>query len=196
MMTQPLQSQLLVECAERFRTAITRAEALCARLTPDQANFKPDPKRWSVAECLEHLSTSMTAYLPHLQRAVERARAAGRTGSEPWGKGTFFGRFILNNMVKGPTHMKVKAPPPFRPEVRSTWDLAEVLQRFKQRTGTMLELLEQADGLDLGRIKQSTPMPMVKVTLAQSFEIHSRHNHRHLDQAQRVVEHADFPKSR
>jgi hypothetical protein len=193
MMTQPIQSQLLAECAERFRAAITRAETLCAGLSQAQANFKPEPKRWSVAECLEHLSTSMTSYLPHLQRAVERARAANRTGSEPWGKGTFFGRFILNNMVKGPTHMKVKAPPPFRPEVRSEWDLAEVLQRFKERTGEMLALLEQADGLDLGRIKQGTPMPMVKVTLAQSFEIHSRHNHRHLDQAQRVTEHDSFP---
>lgn len=192
-MNQQIQSQLLAECAERFRAAVTRAETLCAGMSQAQANFKPDPKRWSVAECLEHLSTSMNSYLPHLQRAVERARAANRTGSEPWGKGTFFGRFILNNMVKGPTHMKVKAPPPFRPEVRSDWDLAEVLQRFKERTGTMLSLLEQADGLDLGRIKQSTPMPMVKVTLAQSFEIHSRHNHRHLDQAQRVTEHASFP---
>ncbi len=192
-MNQQIQSQLLAECAERFRAAVTRAETLCAGLTQAQANFKPEPKRWSVAECLEHLNTSMNSYLPHLQRAVERARAANRTGSEPWGKGTFFGRFILNNMVKGPTHMKVKAPPPFRPEVRSDWDLAEVLQRFKERTGTMLSLLEQADGLDLGRIKQGTPMPMVKVTLAQSFEIHSRHNHRHLDQAQRVTEHASFP---
>lgn len=192
-MTQPIQSQLLAECAERFRAAITRADALCAGLTQAQANFKPEPKRWSVAECLEHLSTSMNSYLPHLQRAVERGRAANRTGSEPWGKGTFFGRFILNNMVKGPTHMKVKAPPPFRPEVRSSWDLAEVLQRFKAHTETMLSLLEQADGLDLGGIKQSTPMPLVKVTLAQSFEIHSRHNHRHLDQAQRVAEHASFP---
>ena len=38
--------------------------AVCAGLTESQFNWRPGPKRWSIAECLVHLNVAVTRTVP------------------------------------------------------------------------------------------------------------------------------------
>jgi len=63
--------------AERQRAAAfldeTREKLLRAtrNLSPAQLQYKPAPDRWSVAECLEHVTTVETAVLGNIQNAIK-----------------------------------------------------------------------------------------------------------------------------
>ena len=59
---------------------------------------------------------------------------------------------------------------------------------------TLLDLMEEADGLDLGRARVPNPaVPLLKVNLAEAFEIHSLHFPRHLEQARSVTQSTHYP---
>lgn len=90
-------------------------------------------------------------------------------------------------MRGGTAKMKVKAPGVFRPE-DGLHENAATLAAFLDAEKRMVGLLRRAAGLPLGRIKFGTPVSrFVRVSLAQAFEIHALHNHRHLEQAEQAV---------
>lgn len=178
----------------QYDSAIERVTAISAGLTDPQANFKPTPKAWSVAECMDHLNQSMGTYAGCMRPAIEKARARGRTGDAPYAAGTLIGRFILKTLKKGPSR-KVPAPGVFRPTA-SRFEPAAVRDKLVSVLKESGDLLRQADGLALGSIVFGTPVSsLVRVSLAQAFEIHAIHTHRHLDQMERVKTHPDFPKA-
>jgi hypothetical protein len=146
-----------------------------------------------VLECLKHLNQAVGTYAPHMTQALAKAAAKGKTGSEPYSKGTLIGRFILSSMRGGPAKMKVRAPRVFRPEGGSD-DKQTVLLTFNKLLDLLKSLAERSDGMPLGNIRFGTPAsPLIRVSLAQAFEIHALHYGRHLDQAERVINHEQFP---
>lgn len=174
-----------------LRRAVDRAERLAADLTPAEAAASPDPPRWSVNECLAHLTRTTTSYLDRMIPAIERARAKGWTGGEPYGDGPLvrgaIGRMILSAMRGGPAKLRVKAPRIFRPPPPETLVLDRVLADFRSATERLVGLLDESRGLPLGRIRFRTPVRMpFRVTAAQAFEILGLHDHRHLDQAEKA----------
>jgi len=68
--------------AERQRIAAyldeTRENLLrvTGKLSPSQLQYKPAPDRWSVAECLEHLTTVENLVLSNIQSALKDAAGA------------------------------------------------------------------------------------------------------------------------
>jgi hypothetical protein len=193
-MTATIQSEMLNTCAEQLREAIARMEALTDGLSDAQANFKPSPKKWSINECLDHVSTGNRLYAAKLERAIAKARAKGLSGGEPYGRGTLLGRFILGNLRQGSKARNVPAPGAFKPQ-RGGLKLAEVVEQFRKHAGRLAELAAEADGLPLGRLKFTTPAaPVGRVAASQVFEMMQHHTHRHLHQAERVKELENFPK--
>ena len=179
------ESTLLQACITAHREAVTRVIAISDNMTNDQANFRPGPKKWSVCECVEHLNQGLKAYVKSLGPAIEAARAAGKTGTEPYGRGTFAGRFIIKFLKKGPGK-RAPAPKVFRPD-SSRLDIKDVVANFRRNAEELSELADAADGLKLGHIKIATPVgKLIRVSLAQAFELHTLHTPRHLAQAERV----------
>jgi len=169
-----------------FESAVEGARRLAAEADADAANLKPGPDRWSANECIDHLERSMAEYLPLLRAAIERGRAKGKHGEEPFGRGTFVGRFLVKAMRRGRTK-RYPAPRAFRPAAGDL-DLPALVDAFVARAEEMIALLEDADGLALGRIRFATPVSrLLRVSAAQAFEIHALHNHRHLEQAEEAL---------
>lgn len=192
-MTETLKSELLAECANGYAEALAAFEKLVAGLSDVQANFKPAPKKWSINECIEHVNISNRLYAGKLGGALEKARAAGKTGGEPYGRGTLLGRFILNNLRQGANARKVPAPGAFKP-ISSTHELARLSEEFRQHITRLNELAAGAEGLPLGKMKFTTPVvPIGRVTAAQAFEMMFRHTQRHLAQAERVKTAEGYP---
>lgn len=175
----------LRECMQRFDECEQRVDALEAAVSNDDANRSPGPKRWSIAQCIEHLVVTAKLYETATEEAIRRAREAGNTGKAPYGRGTWVGRFILSALDKGRSK-RVGAPRMFQPSAESI-DFASSCARLRTSLDTYRAWIRDADGLALGSIKVATPISrFVKISLAQAFEIHSKHALRHMEQAEEV----------
>lgn len=193
-MPAAVQSETLRTCADQLREAVSRMKELTQGLSDAQANFKPAPKKWSINECLDHINIGNRLYAAKLEQYLQKARDKGLSGSEPYGRGTFLGRFILNNLRQGANARAVPAPGAFKPKA-SEHKLGELTEQFRAHATRLAELAEQSDGLPLGRIKFTTPAaPIGRVTASQAFEMMHLHTHRHLGQAERVKAAEGFPK--
>lgn len=191
MTTEALRSGKLEEWAAAFEAGRRRMHELSDGLSRDEINWKPAPDRWSVGQCLDHLRVSMKVYLDPMEPVVEEARSGGRTGGEPYGRGTFMGRVLLRALKK--PGKRYPAPPSFRPR-QSDLDPDDVRAGFEEQIGRMLAAVQRCRGLALGEIRMPWPaFPLVRLSLAQAFELQALHLHRHLDQAERVKEEAGFP---
>jgi hypothetical protein len=193
-----LQCPLLAGYDRAFAAATRRFEQLVAPLDAERAGWSPDPRTWSVAACLDHLNRSSTTYFEQLAPALDRAREAGLAGGAPYGRGTWVGRFLLGVLDPlRPRFKAVKAPKVFRPAVVDAIDFDAACEEFRAVQERWHAVLRQADGLPLGEVKLATPVSrLLKVTAHQAILIHVFHEPRHLGQAERVVQHREFPSDR
>ena len=190
-MPPTIESPLLRSAATTHEQAIEDLSRITDGLTDTQANWKPTPEAWSVAQCIDHLDRSLGTYLDRMAPAIERARREGKTGREPYGRGTLAGRMLIGFLSK--PSKKAPAPRVFQPGA-SQLEISEVAGAFREKATELVDLAAQADGLPLGRIRIATPISrLVRLSLAQAFEVHILHTPRHLAQAQRVMEHESFP---
>ena len=182
----------LAECARLLGRARADFEDLVVDMRPDQAAWRPAPKSWSVAENVDHLNVTARLYVDHMRPAIARARARGLEGSAPYGRGTFLGRQVLRVLEPG-AGRTFSAPRIFRPATERL-DFATVRNDFRAMQATLIDLIEDADGLALGRIRIANPaIPLLKLSLAQAFEIQSLHFPRHLAQARAVTRAEGYP---
>jgi hypothetical protein len=188
-----MESNLLATCIQRYVEADERARAMVGGLSNGQANWKPGPRIWSVAQCLEHLNKGAEMYVDRMGPVIKQARTDNRTGAEPYRKGPFTGHLMVAFLRKNPKRYRFKAPGNLQPGA-SDLDSKTLLERFLELNARLRELAEQADGLALGHIRYRSPVNrLVRVSLAQSFDLHAVHHHRHLDQVERITRNEAFP---
>ncbi|MFW6175870.1 MAG: DinB family protein, partial [Acidobacteriota bacterium] len=181
MTAQAHQGGQLDQWIQAYEAARDRAGELVGGLSHEQINFRPAPKAWSVAQCLDHLAVSIRVYLDPLEPIVERARAAGQSGGEPYGRGPFMGRFLIRSLKK--PGKRYPAPKSFRPR-GGELDAEAVRAELAGELRRLQNAAEQCKGLALGEIRMPWPaFRPVKLSLAQAFELQAIHLHRHLDQA-------------
>ena len=182
----------LEQTAASWQQGREDADALLAGLSPSQFNWKPDPKRWSVGECLEHLNVLNGAYLPLVREAM---RGNERQGDPPY-RYNLAGRLLINATTP---EVKRKLPTtgamnPSHGGDASNLDPSKVLATYHQHTGDYVAAIREAEGLDLGRIKVRSPfLPLVSFSLGAVFEALAGHNLRHIAQARRVTQEPGFP---
>lgn len=189
-----LKCDFLGKADRAFIASTERFERYIAGLDDEPANWSPRPGIWSVAACMEHLVKSSEIYFANIEAALNKGRAAGRTGGEPYGNGTFMGRFFLGVVNPDRAQFKaVKAPGLFLPRTGAI-DFGEMSERFRAVQKRWSGVLRAADGLALGRIRLATPLsPFIRMTAAQAIQLHAWHEPRHLEQAERLTGHPDFP---
>lgn len=175
------------------------AEELAAGLTPGQLRWRPEPERWSVGECLEHLVLTGEAYLEVLDETIEEGRRRGKLAEGPYRR-SLVGRFLAWTL-EPPPRLKVPTPEMIRPRSGAPDDGGgpgpnEPLPRFLALRARLGRRLEAADGLDLGQIRLPSPFfAFVRFDLGSAFRIVAAHERRHLWQAERVLEDEGFPRS-
>ena len=63
-----------------------------------------------------------------------------------------------------------------------------VLDRFKDNLLQLLELLDKAAGINLGKVKTAISIsPLIKLKLGDTFRVVIYHNERHLQQAMKAA---------
>lgn len=172
------------EVEKELNDATRRAWALVQSTDGRLFTVRPDPKSWSAAECLSHLSISSEMFLPVLQNAVEDARRRGLTGDRP-PKMDLLGR-VLRWFLEPPIRQRVKTGAPFVP--KSVRAKAEAFGEFATLQARINEILQSARGIDLTKIRIVSPFDKrVKYNLYSAFRILVAHQRRHLWQAEQAV---------
>lgn len=168
-----------------------RAAAIAKPLTPEQLNWKPTPGKWSVGQCLEHLAISNEVYLGPIADALAGPPSGTVDDITPG----WFGRWFIRNYIAPSAHTRrARAPKTIAP-VLSRVEPA-ILERFLNGNRDMRELVVRAAGYDVNRLRFKNPfIPLIRFTIGTGFEITSKHESRHLLQAERIRSSPDFPRS-
>ena len=171
-------------------------------LTPEQLAWSPEAGRWGVGLCLEHLLKTNHLYLKQMEPAVEALEPV----SDPEKlviRGNAFGRWFTR-FVGPHSRWKLPAPGTFRPSKKKSGEegssasptrtLDDVVPRFLAQHDRILALLEKAEGRPLDEARISSPATrLIRFRLSDGIRAMVAHDRRHLGQAERVLDHPDFP---
>jgi DinB superfamily len=159
-------------------------------LSPTQLSWQPGPGRWGVGQCLVHMARTNELYRASLAPAIQDARARGRVALKPL-RGSWVGRWFAE--VNGPDGRARRTPPIFRPR-RETVDGA-ALETFFSEQVRLQDLLDEARGIDLDRVRVRSPVsPLLRFHACDAFRILVEHEKRHYVQAERVLSEPSFPE--
>jgi hypothetical protein len=168
------------------------ATGLMSGLTGAQFNWQPEPKRWSMAGCFDHLNLSAAKlFIPKIDAAIAGARAQHLESTGPFVYSAFERWCVRTN--DAPPRRRFKTPRAVRPA--PTRPLDAVRAEFLRWQDELDTRLRAADGLDLRRAKQQSPIPLVKWSLGTYFQLMLAHERRHIWQAREVRQHPSFPRS-
>jgi hypothetical protein len=166
------------------------ATGLMSGLSDAQFNWQPEPVRWSMAGCFDHLNLSAAQlFMPSIDAAIATARSKGLKSNGPFVYSAFERWCVKTN--DAPPRMRFKAPKGVQPAPHKPIDTvrAEFL-RWQDELGRRLR---EADGLDLRRAKHKSPIPLVKWSLGAYFQLMLSHERRHVWQARQVRQNPSFP---
>jgi DinB family protein len=173
-------SQLVIRQINECRR---RAQAIVSGLSPQQLCTRPQPGKWSIAECLAHLNISASALQRMMIRAIERGRQ-----EKKFGRGRFAiglrGRLMIW-VVEPPPKFRIPAPRALRPPGRFE-DSLQLLPAFLKAQDEWERLMREQEGLHLARIKFGSPTSRFHARLAAALPFGLAHQLRHLAQAENV----------
>jgi hypothetical protein len=190
-MAGPLALAPEVEALRRqFEQIAVDADALAGPLRDDQFTWHPAANVWSIADCFDHLNVTARLYLPKLDEAIAEAMRRGTYGEGPFGYAWIGRLFVFLN--EPPPRVRVRAPQAFHPAANRSRHV--VMAALRAYLVQYIDRLRQANGLDLGRARVSSPVaPWLRLSLGTGFALMAAHERRHLWQARRVTEAAGFP---
>jgi hypothetical protein len=173
----------LEEIVAEFESASVRLRELHRKLEPAAWNRRPAPESWSPAECVAHLNLTAIAMLPLLRQGIDEARRLQRV------PGTRYRRdvmgWLLWRATSAPGRFKSKTIPAFVPA--SNRPIAEIMAEFDRLQTDQIAVTRQAEGLPIDRVKIVSPFnARVRYNVFSALSILSRHQHRHLWQAEQA----------
>ena len=159
--------------------------------TPEQLNWKPGEKSWSVAQCIDHLITTHSLYFPLFERL-----AAGAERQTFWERYSpfsgFFGRFLIKGL--DPKNLKkMKTTGKAQPSASEIG--GDIIDRFCKHQEQIIDAINKLPG-NLDATKQIITSPLlgaITYSLADALTFVPMHCRRHFDQAKRAMETNGFP---
>lgn len=174
-------SEAIDEVEKELNEATRRAWALVQSTDGRLFTVRPQPSRWSAAECLAHLSLSTELFLPVMRKALDRSRTA-KPAKKP--KMDVIG-IVMRWFLEPPTRQRMKTSAPFVP--KSVRAKAEAFSEFASLQEKVIELLREAREKDLGQKIVSPFDKRIRFNLFSAFRIVAAHERRHLWQAEQTV---------
>jgi len=179
--------QTIVGEAERNNEA---ARELVSGLSPAQLNWKPAPEKWSIAQCLDHLTVASRNFDAYFSASLVRGRKKWPVSTGPAYRPSFMGGWLIK-LVNPESGRNLTAPKVFRPSESS---IDQPLEKFLKQQERFIQFVQKTKGVDYNRMRIRSPVtPLIRYSLADAFVVTVVHGRRHLAQARRVLEASDFP---
>ena len=179
---------------DKFSTAsdnnLKRIDSTFDYLTLNQINWKPASKIWSVGECINHLVITNELYLKKMKEIVYKSTSDSNVSYNY--SQSITGKLITNTVDPGKVKkfktFKVFDPLKSTASNSAVQDYILIMKRF-------IELVKDMSRLNLKKIKFSSPVnKFIRMNLGDPLIFIPRHDERHLNQAERIVNMAEFPK--
>ncbi|MGH9602141.1 MAG: DinB family protein [Terriglobales bacterium] len=179
----PMRSPQLEQIRREVEESSEHARKLVSGMDEEQLRRRPAAGRWSVAECIAHLTKSAEVNLPRLDAALSEAEQRNLRSDGPHQLDIVGG--LLKWSLEPPYRMKVKTTAPFEPDAMD--GVAQVLPRFLASQSEILARVERAQGLALDQVKITSAFNgRVRYNAFAAFHIILAHVRRHLWQAEQV----------
>lgn len=178
------------EYQEAIRQLRDSAAQLGNRFNLNQLTWQPAAgERWSIAECLDHLTISTAIYLDAMQSAIGGAPTGPMAGIF---QTAGFASTKFTRDLDAPPRTKIPAPGKFRP--RATLKPETILPDFLAAMDRVSSLVASTARNDLNAVRFPNPLtPLIRFTVGTGFLIVAAHGRRHLWQAEQVTLEPDFP---
>ena len=168
---------------EQLNDIRRRTRDLVEGLSPEQLTRRPDPAKWSIAECLAHLNLTAAGYLKPIDAAIQQGRESRMFGKGPFKPG-FLGS-VLKWVAEPPPKFRLRAPRAVLPPSNIA-DGTQVVAEFMRVQDEWERLAKAMDGLDLKKVKCNGIPPLPRLRLAAPIPWMLAHQRRHLLQAENV----------
>ena len=177
--------------ADAYQELPTWAGRLVVGLDDSQLQWKPGPKKWSIAEILIHTAKSVEMYLPQLEEAVEESRVHGGLHSKKSKVNKWINAWILK--IES-SRIPLIAPRRLHPAPEDS--MKEALDRFVRDHSKVLECIQAIGSVkDAGNMRIRVPvLPICSMSIAQCFLVLLMHTRRHLKQIEGIKRLEDFPE--
>jgi len=157
-------------------------------LSETQINWKPEKKKWGIAECLDHIAISYRGYSNQINSVLANPQPA--TGNLVFRTTLTGGIFIKTMHPDSP----VKVPNPSLSNPTQGNISRRVFEDFLTAHKALTGLIEKSKELDLNQNKITSPFSsFMKFTFGEVLIILAYHEKRHVLQARRVMELPGFP---
>ncbi len=171
--------------ADELASAESRLRRLVVDAPAELWPRRPGPDRWSMAECVEHLNLSARAFLPSIRSSIAEGERLGRRPFVRYRRDPI--GWLLWWTMRPPVRHRLKTMAPFVPVASPP--LGELVTEFSGLQAEQLACVRQADGLPLARLRIVSPFDSrVRYNLYSCLTILPAHQHRHLWQAEQVLE--------
>jgi hypothetical protein len=160
-----------------------RVEELTSGLTSEQLLLRPQPDKWSIAECIAHLNVTAATVQSLIAKAIERGRQEKKFGTGPFSLGPK-GRLLVW-IAEPPPKFRIRAPKRVRPPARID-DPLQLLPSFLKAQDEWERLMREQQGLHLAKIKIGALTSPFRARLAAALPWMMAHQRRHLLQAEEI----------
>ena len=179
----------LAQVQAGLEAVATDAQAMFGRLDARQLNWRPDATRWSVAQCLEHLLAANRLMVQSAQEALDGAKPPTVWQRMPVLPG-MFGRMLIRSQAPQATR-KFTASPLATPV--SSEIAADIVDRFIAQDHELVRWLRRLDEPRARRVIMISPfVTFITYSLLDGARLILAHDHRHIQQAGRVVQTPGF----
>ena len=175
----------LQSIVDQIETVERRADEVSQGVTDEEFFWQPDGgRRWSVAQCLDHLAAGVEVYVTTLTPVIADARRRGVPRRDP-AKPGFFGQKFVNSL-EPPVKMKGKAPNKILPRPKRTRD--EIMTAFHGGHAAFRRLVAECADIDTNAVTFPNPfITFVKMKVSTALNVIPAHARRHVLQASNVV---------
>jgi hypothetical protein len=162
----------------------TRADLIASvqGLSEAQLNFKPAPDRWSVLECVQHITLASQGLFGLVKYTAQTPNDSNFKSN------VTDSMFIV--MIEDRTH-KAQAPEPFKPVHSPYKNLNETLKAFNEGRDSLINYVQTTNDDLRNHIAN---LPFAKPDAYQLILMISAHTNRHMQQLNEVKADPNFPK--
>lgn len=180
---------VLIDVANKVPAQV-RAEF--GALRADQLNWKPNPDKWSVGQCFDHLIVSNGEYFPIFDAVLQGKKTTNTIWERLPGLPRMWGQMLIKS-VSPDGARKQKAPKIFTPTA-SAVD-SGIITRFIDQQDRVVNYLNTMTAVDADHIIITSPVArVITYSLLDACRVIVAHEQRHILQAKRVMQLAEFPK--
>jgi len=182
--------QIIQECIKATHANIERAIKSFPHLSENQFNWKSNPESWSVGEYLSHLVNSNKLYL----NKIEHILSLHPIGSE---QDYLYSQSFMGKMIaKGVDPKNVKKVKTFKVFYPTSSNFnKDIIDEFIKCCEKLIDLSGKMKHLYLKKMKLGSPVNvLIRLNLGDPLIIIPKHDERHLNQAERLMSHKEFPR--